>query len=98
MTEHRQAAAHFLLPLQTHRCPAQHPAWHVKSAALSPAAATPSPSTSTNLFQNLQPRSRVATRQWRMDYAQEQADEIEALESIYTGYFDKLSEAPPYKV
>ena len=33
-----------------------------------------------------------------MDYAQEQADEIEALESIYAGYFDKLSEAPPYKV
>ena len=33
-----------------------------------------------------------------MDYAQEQADEIEALESIYTGYIDKLSEAPPYKV
>jgi hypothetical protein len=33
-----------------------------------------------------------------MDYAQEQADEIEALESIYTGYFDKLTEAPPYKV
>ena len=33
-----------------------------------------------------------------MDYAQEQADEIEALDSIYTGYFDKLTDAPPYKV
>jgi hypothetical protein len=33
-----------------------------------------------------------------MDYAQEQADEIEALDSIYTGYFDKLTDAPPFKV
>jgi hypothetical protein len=34
-----------------------------------------------------------------MDYAQDQADEIEALESIYAGgLFDKLSETPPYKV
>ena len=33
-----------------------------------------------------------------MDYGQEQADEIEALESIYTGLFDKLSEVPPYTV
>jgi hypothetical protein len=33
-----------------------------------------------------------------MDYAQEQADEIEALDSIYTGYFDKLTDAPPYTV
>ena len=33
-----------------------------------------------------------------MDYSQEQADEIEALDSIYTGYFDKLTDAPPFKV
>jgi len=33
-----------------------------------------------------------------MDYAQEQADEIEALDSIYTGYFDKLTDAPPYTI
>ena len=31
-----------------------------------------------------------------MDHAQEQADEIEALESIYAGgHFEKLADAPP---
>jgi hypothetical protein len=33
-----------------------------------------------------------------MDYAQEQADEIEALESIYADVFEKLTDKPPWKV
>jgi hypothetical protein len=34
----------------------------------------------------------------KMDYAQEQSDEIEALESIYADVFEKLTDKPPWKV
>ncbi|EKX50235.1 hypothetical protein GUITHDRAFT_104049 [Guillardia theta CCMP2712] len=33
-----------------------------------------------------------------MEHATEQADEVEALESIYCGFFDMLSQGAPYKV
>eukprot|EP00282_Hemiselmis_andersenii_P024299 CAMPEP_0172006838 /NCGR_PEP_ID=MMETSP1041-20130122/5771_1 /TAXON_ID=464988 /ORGANISM="Hemiselmis andersenii, Strain CCMP439" /LENGTH=237 /DNA_ID=CAMNT_0012660881 /DNA_START=14 /DNA_END=724 /DNA_ORIENTATION=+ len=32
-----------------------------------------------------------------MDYEEEQANEVEALESIYFGHFEKLSDGPPWK-
>ena len=50
------------------------------------------------LIARLADTSRTARAEAERALLKKQADEIEALDSIYTGYFDKLTDAPPFKV